>query len=1024
MNFSRSSFRAVCLSVLAIIAFCSVACGSMRVDRVVIDGQPLDKITIDGRPPDDYRAPIAIVPATDIAAGIVTLPNVPAFNWCYGCSATSAAMIMGYYDNTNFPNMYTGPANGGVCPMTNAVWGYGNSPLSATKQGLDGRNLPGHVEDYWRSSGNCSDDPYVGAWTEHTLGDCTGDYMGTNQSEYDNCDGATTFYFNPGGSPLYDYKGAEPEGRDGCHGLRLFVQSRGYTVTANFSQYIYGYNGNTSGFTFANFQSEIDQGRPVMIQVSGHTMVGYGYDSANQTIYIHDTWDHNNHSMTWGGSYSGMAHYGVTVLRITCSGPAPTISQHPTGGNRCVGQGISFSITASGATSYQWRKNGVNIAGATASTYTIASVTTTDAATYTCMASNACGSATSNGAILTVTPLPAITTNPTDKRILSGSTATFTVSATGSGLSYQWQLSTDDGVGYANIPGATTNSYTTPTATGGDDGNKYRCVVSGTCPPPAVSATATLNVDIGMTLLSEDFESPFVNGAPPGWSKAYDLTTEVADWTGATGDHTGGLAAEGTYNALLYENGNQDHKTYLITPELHFAGCATAATLEFWHKQSPTSRQDTLAICYKTSAAGAWNQIVIYTGNVSSWYRRKITLPNVTSTYYIGFLGNAKGGNGVCIDGVVVTQGCCPPSISSHPAPVAACKGTTASFAVTATGLGLQYQWRKDGAAIPGAVDSVLNIESVDASDVAGYDCMITNPCGSAVSSAAALTVTSPPVITAHPIEVQTWPGADATFAVSADGTGPISYQWRKNGAPISGAVGPYYTINDASPEDIAEYECVVSNACGYALSDAAVLNVVTPTATIAAAKLIPDGQPVALLNKPVIYTSAGFFYIEETDRSAGIRVQKANHGLIRGAMAKLVGAMSTNTDGERFISAAAAEGEGSLNDVRSLAITGAQLGGADWRREGFTAQRGVTGAIDLNNIGLLVKIWGSYTKTGETSFTLSDGSGAPIVCLVEPGFVLSPSWQGCVAIGVSSIFKVDDSTWRPRLLVRELTSY
>jgi len=59
--------------------------------------------------------------------------------------------------------------------------------------------------------------------------------------------------------------------------------------------------------------AEIDAGRPVMIQVSGHSMFGYGYGE-NSTVYLYDTWTPGPHTMTWGGSYSGLMHYGVMVL--------------------------------------------------------------------------------------------------------------------------------------------------------------------------------------------------------------------------------------------------------------------------------------------------------------------------------------------------------------------------------------------------------------------------------------------------------------------------------------------------------------------------------------------------------------------------------------------------------------------------------------------------------------------------------------------------------------------------------------
>jgi hypothetical protein len=65
--------------------------------------------------------------------------------------------------------------------------------------------------------------------------------------------------------------------------MRLFAESRSYTVVTNFNQYIKGYASPTKGFTFADFVTEIDAGRPVLIQVEGHTMIGYGYDTIFET---------------------------------------------------------------------------------------------------------------------------------------------------------------------------------------------------------------------------------------------------------------------------------------------------------------------------------------------------------------------------------------------------------------------------------------------------------------------------------------------------------------------------------------------------------------------------------------------------------------------------------------------------------------------------------------------------------------------------------------------------------------------
>lgn len=288
--------------------------GPEVAERILLpDGRVIDKIVVPGGLPPAVKMATADLPAVNKATGINVLADVPAFDWSYGCSATSAAMMAGYYDNTGYPNMYTGPTNGGVCPLDNSAWGWmaGECPLSATHQGFDGRVTKGHVDDYWVSYASSNPDPYIDNWTQHTRGDCTGDFMMTNQSAYGNIDGSTIFYNWNNGAPFSSTNYPS----DGGYGLELFLESRGYVVTNRFNQYIVE-QGLTYGFSFAQFQNEIDAGRPVLIHLAGHTMLGYGYNTSGSIIYIHDTWDYSDHQMTWGGSYAGMTHYGVTVISL------------------------------------------------------------------------------------------------------------------------------------------------------------------------------------------------------------------------------------------------------------------------------------------------------------------------------------------------------------------------------------------------------------------------------------------------------------------------------------------------------------------------------------------------------------------------------------------------------------------------------------------------------------------------------------------------------------------------------------
>lgn len=135
------------------------------------DGTILSETVISGPPdpPPGYIRTTSKLPVPSLATGVNVLSDVPAFNWSFGCSATSAAMIAGYYDRTGYGNMYAGPTNGGVMQLDNSSWPYwydGTSsraqcPLSATHGGMDGRTTKGHVNDYWIVYGNAGPDPFM-----------------------------------------------------------------------------------------------------------------------------------------------------------------------------------------------------------------------------------------------------------------------------------------------------------------------------------------------------------------------------------------------------------------------------------------------------------------------------------------------------------------------------------------------------------------------------------------------------------------------------------------------------------------------------------------------------------------------------------------------------------------------------------------------------------------------------------------------------------------------------------------------
>ena len=259
-----------------------------------------------------------------------SLANFPSYSWVFGCSAVSGSMIAAYYDRNGYSNVYTGPTNGGVMPVTDTSWPtwydknydvYPSNPLIASKQGLEGRTSRGSIDDYWIQYGSDSPDPYIsGGWTQHNWGTAVGDYMKTSQSAYGLTDGGTMFGYRSDGSKK---PCSEMSSWDGMLGLKQFFEARGYAVSTCYSQRTD--NAVSGGFTLANYKSEIDAGRPVLIHVTGHSMVGFGYSGS--TIYIRNTWDSDPsqvYSMTWGGSYSEMDLYAVGIISLAPISPIPT----------------------------------------------------------------------------------------------------------------------------------------------------------------------------------------------------------------------------------------------------------------------------------------------------------------------------------------------------------------------------------------------------------------------------------------------------------------------------------------------------------------------------------------------------------------------------------------------------------------------------------------------------------------------------------------------------------------------------
>lgn len=182
-----------------------------------------------------------------------------------------------------------------------------------------------------------------------------------------------------------------------------------------------------------------------------------GGNSATFSITSAQASDAGSYTVVVSNS-AGSVTSNAAALTVNPAVVAPAITTQPVAQVVTAGQPASFSVVASGTAplSYQWKKDGINV-GSDSATLTIASAQASDAGSYAVVVSNSAGNAPSNAATLTVNAASvAITAHPSNASAVVPDTATFSVTATGSGLSYQWKK---DGVA---IPSATSATYTTP----------------------------------------------------------------------------------------------------------------------------------------------------------------------------------------------------------------------------------------------------------------------------------------------------------------------------------------------------------------------------------------------------------------------------------------------------------------------------------------------------------------------------------------------------------------------------------
>lgn len=262
------------------------------------------------------------------------------------------------------------------------------------------------------------------------------------------------------------------------------------------------FTATASGFPTPTVQWQVStDGGGTFTNISGATSTTYSFTAA--------AGDNGNQFRAVFTNIVGNATASATTSAATLTVHyAPSVSTNPSDVNVLAGQTATFSAAASGnpTPTVQWQQSTdggatfTNIAGATSITLSFTAQQSQNGNKYRAVFTNSVGSATTTAATLSVGTPPTVTLNPTDVPVNAGQTASFTAAATGNPTpTVQWQVSTDSGVSFTNLSGAT-NTTLSFTASASQNGYLYRAVFTNGA-GTATTTAAKLTVRVLTSLL-------------------------------------------------------------------------------------------------------------------------------------------------------------------------------------------------------------------------------------------------------------------------------------------------------------------------------------------------------------------------------------------------------------------------------------------------------------------------------------------------------------------------------------------
>ena len=561
-----------------------------------------------------------------------------------------------------------------------------------------------------------------------------------------------------------------------------------------------------------------------------------------------------------GAPFSLTKDYTLTILS---TGSCITVTSNPQSQTVCEGSNVSFGISANNATGYQWQssadsgKTWNNITGATSDSLLFSNVPFSKTPMqYQVIIESACGNQISSPATLTVRPKATISSQPVNQTVCDSSGTSFSVSASGTNLTYQWQSSSDKGKTWSNINGATDSILNIPNVTSADSGNQYRVLVESAC-SGVTSNAVTLQVTPMTTILkqpesqsacdsSQVFFAVNATGANLSyqWQSSVDRGTTWIDINGETKDTL--MISQATTN-----NNNEQYRVILQGSCGNLV--SAPAILTIVNQPTTVTTQpvnqtvcDSSNVIFNITATGPalsyqWQSSadsVTWT-NIKGAIKDTLVLDTVTtaanSTFYRAVVSSFCENTFSAAARLTVNPGT---DILIQPSNQNVCDSGNATFKVKASGTAIQYQWQTltDSTTtwknVSGANADSLTISNVDSSDNGNrYRVIVSGTCGVVTSDSVLLTVFPVTTITLQPVNDTVCAGSAAQFKIKAVGHA-LQYQWQssadgKTWNNVSGGNDSVLTISNVPANNSGAYYHVwVNSSCASLVSDSVILTV------------------------------------------------------------------------------------------------------------------------------------------------------------------------------------------------------